>query len=573
MPRTHTDIKPEVGLEIAHKLAQGGNQRKAVIAKYTAPPWGWSASRVYKVAQTYGWRSGRKTRADKGLIRIPGIDEEKLEFAVRVVIASTRPKTGKRLTCTEDLIEQLVLNGYEEFRNMCPQTLNRLLRERGLSHHLLIADGPAIEMASLHPNHIHFVDASVCVQWDLRGSKKMVPRDMQKAFYKNKPGYWREVRKVLIRWLLVDHCSGMFYVDYTYAAGENTADLLNFLIDAWSVKPYSDRYPFHGVPKMLGLDPGAANTSHEVKALTEKLGVELYVHAPGNSRASGAVEVIHGYWERRFEWELLLKLADDLDDLRARAHDRMINLNATKEHARHGRTRCAKWMEITQAQLRILPPREHCHTLATCSPGTRVPDERLRITVDGRVFQLYAPALKGRKVNYDYNPWQVDELNVWTDDGEMVPCRLIRKNEHGFDSDAPVFGADEYKRHADTPAQRVRNTHEREDKATRLRGFEPKPTGHLVPKQHFIPKRGTPIVSTDAPKVPPIRAVEVPKRLREKLGLDRLTPLQNQQVLNWLGGKESVTAEEFDVILEKARSAWTGNQSEGRAVRTIQRAG
>lgn len=549
-------IPPEVGVEIAQAFEAGGTTKTQVLNKYQASPWGFSRNKLYQIANAFGWSSGRKQRDDKGEIRIDGVTNSDIEMAAKVLMQATRYKTGKRLMATEDLKQQMVLNGYEEMANVSVSTMNRWLRDRKLDHQQLMADNPAIEMRSKHPNHIHFVDASVCVQWDLKGGKKMVARDMQKAFYKNKPGYWKTVKKVLIRWLLVDHCSGMFYVDYTYESGESSISLLNFLLDAWSPKPYADLYPFHGVPFELGLDPGAANKSYEVKNLTGKLGVKREVHAPGNSRASGPVETIHNFWERRFEWELLLKLADDLDDLRTRAHDRMIFLNATAVHSRHKWTRCAKWMEITQDQLRILPPRAHCEKLATCQPFTRVPDERLRIEVDNREFQLKAPALKRRPVTVDYTPWDPDQLNVWTSDGEMVPCRLIQKDEHGFDVLAPVYGEGEYKRHADTPAQKLRKELEALPKAERLNGFEPKSTAHLAPKQHFLPKRGTDIVLNELPKAPPIAADDVPGKLRRSLGRERLTSLQNQQIQTWLKGRAHVTAQEFEEIQAKAADAW-----------------
>jgi hypothetical protein len=555
MPRK-ISIQPEIGVDIARAFAISNESKKAVVARYTNPPWDWSVSKVYAVAKEFGWESGREERPDKGEIRIEGIDEKVLLQAIEVLLKTTRMKRRKRLMSTQDLIQQMVLNGYEMMRDVSVSTLNRWLRQRGITHEQLMAGNPAVEMASKHANHIHFADASICVQWDLRNNKKMIERDMQKSFYKNKPGYWKQVKKVLIRWLLVDHTTGLFFVDYSYAAGENTVDLLNFILTAWGPKEYSAKYPFHGVPFMLGLDPGAANKSHEVKNLTRKLGVELYVHAPGNSRASGAVETMHSYWEEHFESLLLLKLADSLEDLRERAHDRMIFLNAMRTHSRHGKSRSSKWMEITEEQLRILPPVEHCQKLATSAPDTRVPNEKLQIQVDNRWFKLKAPALKQVKVNFDYTPWDPDILNVWTDAGEFVPCRLIRRDENGFDVEAPVFGEGQYKRHADTPAQRIRNDFENRDKATRMNGFEPKPTAHLVPEITFLPRKGVQIIPTELPKMPLIRASEVPSKLRRDLSLDRINPIMRQQLEQWLGPREELTSEEYELVRSKARLAW-----------------
>jgi hypothetical protein len=329
---------------------------RARCAHVLASPWRLSRNRIYQIARAFGWKSERTFEHAKDHTRLPGVDEAKIETAVEVILGGTRHKSGKRLLPTETLLEQLRLAGHTDIASVSVSTFNRWLRERNLNHEQLQADNSAIQIRSLYPNHIHFFDASICVQWDLEDGKTVVSRDMQKAFYKNKPGYWKSVRKVLIRWLVVDHYSGAFWVDYTYAGGENTSDLLKVLLDAWGKKPKMEQhYPFHGVPDMVGLDQGAANTSHEAMSLFKKLGIETVVHAAGNVPAS--VETVQAFWERQFEWELLLEAADNLDDLRARAHDRMIYLNAMKKHGRRRQSRNAKWMEITKKQLRFLPDR------------------------------------------------------------------------------------------------------------------------------------------------------------------------------------------------------------------------
>ncbi len=548
MPRN--SIPPEVGCQIAQALQAGGDQARYCKARYMGEPWNFSEDKIYRVAKKHGFVSGRKARRDKGEIRVTGLTEELVSLGARVTLAGTRRQSGKRLVTTEDMCQQLALNGHKAAQNASVSTWNRLLRDRGLSHADLMAGNPAIEMRSEHPNHVHFVDASVCVQWDLKGGKNMVARDMQKAFYKNKPGYWREVKKVLIRWMLVDHCSHAFWVRYTYASGENGVDLLDFLLDGWGGKPFADRFPFHGVPRILGMDPGAANLSYPVQRLLDRLQVESYVHAPGNSRASGCVEVAHNIWETRFEFELLLKLAEDLESLNDRAKDRMIYLNAVARHSRHGRTRAEKWREITAVQLRVLPPKAHCQALATTKPVERTPNERLRISFESRDFQLWAPALKNRKVTVELSPWNPDDLIVTTLLGEPVPCRLIEKDAHGFDRDSPVFGAEQYQRHPDTPAEKMRRDLEADE--YRIEGFEPKPTGHLAPAVHFLPVRGTEILLADVPKAPPIRAGEIPGKLRRDLGLERITPPQRLRIEQWIEGRDLISHEQYREIVGRA---------------------
>ncbi|TSK08572.1 MAG: hypothetical protein FPO08_04495 [Geobacter sp.] len=210
----------------------------------------------------------------------------------------------------------------------------------------------------------------------------------------------------------------------------------------------------------------------------------------------------------------------------------------------------------TAYQPSAVPPAEHCRKLATSAPVTRVPNEKLQISFENRDYQLKAPALKQVKVNLDYTPWDPDTLNVWTDAGECVPCRLIRRNEHGFDVEAPVFGEDEFKRHADTPAQKIRHDFENRDKATRLNGFEPKPTACLVPDITFLPRKGVEILPTELPKSPPIKASEVPGKLRRDLNLERVTPIMRQQVEQWLGAKEELSSAAYEILRDKAQVAW-----------------
>ena len=552
MPTPLPDLPPEVELEIRSGFEAGGDAQKAVVAKYTAPPWSWSVNKVYRIARSTGWVSGRKARADRGAFRIAGVDDALIEKAALIQKEATRKKTGKGLMVAKDVRTQLVLNGDEAAGRMSDSTMNRHLRRKELSHASLEAGNPAIQMRSLHPNHIHFLDASVCVQFDFRRGTghRMVTRDMQTSHYKNKPAALRSIRNVLIRWIVVDHRSGAFHVDYTFSPGENTEDMLSVLLDAWAPKADPARNPFHGVPFMLGLDPGAANTSHAVKHLCKRLGVELYVHEPGNSRASGVVENLHGIWERRFEYELLLKPAESLEDLRARARDRALSLNSER-HSRHRRTRFGMWMAIKPDQLRIMPPLEHCRALATGKPERRTPDERLRIRVGGVEYQLSAPARKGQPVWIDRNPWQVGEWNAWIEaEGrgrEAVLCERIIKDDAGFDVTAPVFGEDRYRRHPDTPATAMGNLSD-DERAKRLGGFEPKPTAHLVPEVDYMPKRGTPMIP-EIPAVPPIPAEHVRRRVRERLGLERLNPLQVDMITALLAGREAITESELDALV------------------------
>jgi hypothetical protein len=131
----------------------------------------------------------------------------------------------------------------------------------------------------------------------------MVDRDMQRMYYKNKPQYFKLIKKVLLRYVMTDHTSGTIYLRYYYVRGEDTHTLVDFVWNAWAPKPDPGGFPFQGVPEILMTDPGAANISAAFRGLMKNLKVNLIVHAPGAARAKGSVETAHAFVERYFESE------------------------------------------------------------------------------------------------------------------------------------------------------------------------------------------------------------------------------------------------------------------------------
>lgn len=124
--------------------------------------------------------------------------------------------------------------------------LNRLMRARKINVATQRQAQAFQSLRSLHPNHVHQVDPSLCVPYYLpSGEQRMMEAD---KFYKNK---WENYAKVALkvwRYVLYDHRTALLAVRYYEAAGENAETLFDFLVWAWSQQPGRE---FHGVPQIL----------------------------------------------------------------------------------------------------------------------------------------------------------------------------------------------------------------------------------------------------------------------------------------------------------------------------------
>lgn len=95
----------------------------------------------------------------------------------------------------------------------------------------------------------------------------------------------------------------------------------------------------HGVPKILYLDPGSANTAGMTKNMCRSLGINLIAHKPHNARATGQVEKARDIIERKLELGLKFQLVNSLEELNALAVKWRSHFNATAVHSRHRKTR------------------------------------------------------------------------------------------------------------------------------------------------------------------------------------------------------------------------------------------
>ena len=94
----------------------------------------------------------------------------------------------------------------------------------------------------------------------------------EESYNEKKPENLIKIRNTrIVRYIVVDHCSGNFYLRYEQAAGEDAKGFLDTLIDA-----ITDRGPqdvMHGVPEILYTDPGPGPASSLVTGFCGQIGI------------------------------------------------------------------------------------------------------------------------------------------------------------------------------------------------------------------------------------------------------------------------------------------------------------
>jgi len=377
-------------IEAAEALrnAKGG---KSAIAKVQAKLLGISPQTLYRQLKAKGlYQSDRKKRTDKGEIRIDGITDDMIMEVAALMFTSKRNQ-GRIIMPAEVAIEIAESNNKIPKGVLQPSTLNRHLRKLEADKRSLLAAEPHIKVRSLHPNHYHQLDYSVCVQWYL-DKKGMGERDMVTQVYKNKPDNVAEAhakgKPKLIRAVLTDHFTGLIFIRYYYIAGESARMAIDFLSHAWREK--DDGNPFHGAPLLLGIDKTGAHRDSGFLAFLDALGVQPETHAAGNSKASGQVECAQRIVEQRIESRLRISPAKSVDALNEVAAQECRKLNATMRHSRHRQTRAGLWQMIKPEQLRSIQV-DHDDLLALANKESRSVKVKGDYTVqfDGDAYKVF----------------------------------------------------------------------------------------------------------------------------------------------------------------------------------------
>lgn len=508
--------------EMVERLSAAVNGEKAqVIASYSHLT-GKSPAQLYRIAKRAGYCAGRKPRKDKGQAK-SGVTKEQVTYVAALVEKTGRENKGGILP-VEAAMEIAFDEDILDRGQVSVSTMQRLLRQYQMDKERMKDPTPHTPLRSLHPNHVHAVDSSVCIQYYLKkgGLAVMDERD----FYKNKPDAFAKIKEKLIRVVLADHFSGAFYFHYYVAGGETGADLWDFLQRAW--RPKADpRLPFHGVPKLLLADGGSpVRSTRALRTAIQRLGVEIPQGRPYNPRRQGGAESAHNQIEEWFETKLRIQPAHSVEDLNAWKEDFLVWHQATRIHTRHGMTRTACWLSIRpEEHLRELPDGEVLEVLCEAPQECTVMNNRIRYR--GAEFNVkHLPGIHQRaKVVAHVNPyrWQRERVIdvAWNDARyEVAAIERLEPLQGGFEAGAAIIGQ-EYKAQPLTASQRAKEEIEQiagtagkkgvPFAGTRVFGhYADKVPANVVP----IPRAGTPLEVGREIVAKRVPIIELFKRIR-----------------------------------------------------------
>ncbi|MCU7097892.1 integrase catalytic domain-containing protein [Salmonella enterica] len=528
---------------VAQAARQAGHGARGTVYAAACAELGLSRATLLRRIKEVAVTDKRKRRTDAGKT---ALTRDEAAMISATLMEATR-KNGKRLYSIVDAVEMLRANGEidagrlddetGEWVPLSESTISRALRGYGLHPDQLSQPAPVTELASLHPNHVWEIDASLCTLYYLSNGRHGLQVMDSAKFYKNKPKNVERISSERVwSYELTDHTSGWIYVEYVMGA-ESGENLCSVLINAMQERGGAD--VLHGVPKMLYLDPGSANTAAMTKNLCRSLGIDVVPHKPHNARATGQVEKARDIIERRFEPGLKFQPVHSLEELNDKARLWRQHFNATAIHTRHGKPRSSVWMIITAEQLIKAPSVAVCRELAVAAPENRKVTPKLRVSFRGVEYDVSSVpgVMVGEKLMITRNPWRTDAAQVVLtgEDGHEYfhLVEEVKKDEYGFAEGAAVLGQS-YNRHADTPAQTaakqieqlVTGTGSEADAAAARKAKALPFGGRLDPYKPitdsdlpaFLPRRGQ-----DSPvRAPRIEArrlthVEAAKALKERL--------------------------------------------------------
>ncbi|MCP5010938.1 MAG: transposase family protein [Aestuariibacter sp.] len=569
-------------VDLSRALESAPRKEKTALCQSAAQELGLSLATIYRrLGDLKVNKPHRKKRIDAGSSQLT---EQEAETICTVIIESAR-RNDKRLYSLEDAVQVARSSGLitagrvdtetGEFTPMSISAIRRAMINYRRHPDILLAPAPVTELVSHHPNHVWQIDASLCVLYYLTPNAKthsgLRVMDADK-FYKNKP---RNLARITANrvwsYEITDHYTGWIYVQYVMGA-ESSENLCNVFINAMQERGGADM--LHGVPEILMMDPGSANTSEITKNLCRSLGIRMIVHAPGAARVTGQVENARNIIERKFEAGLKFQPVADLDELNALAGKWRANYNATAIHRRYKKSRSALWMTIREEQLIKAPAIDVCRSLAVSEPVTRKVTTKLRVSFEGSEFSVaMVPSVcVGDTLMITRNPWRDDSVQVHTINSEgqevFYIAPVVVKNEAGFDIDGAAIG-EEHKRHAETPAQKARKQSARlamgestDDAVETARKEKRIPfNGELQPYKHiddtqlpeYLPRRGTEHdLTTPTIETPPIGVFAIASRLQP------MFPDWSPEHYAWLSKHHpaGVKEEELQTIAEQLRAAF-----------------
>ncbi|RIX47471.1 MAG: hypothetical protein D3M94_07300 [Rhodocyclales bacterium GT-UBC] len=445
---------------VADALQAAGHGNKTAIALNQALRLGCTVKTLYRQLEEAGLSQPRKRRSDAGQLSISREEAMKL-MAIKTTAQRANGKDGMAyenaamLGRANGLFAMGKLDKETgEVVPVAPATIARAIRSYGLDMKTLRTPAPHRGAKSLHPNHVWQVDASVCVLYYLDdGGLGVMEAD---EFYKNKPeNFQKRAKQMVIRYVCTDHFTGTVYF-YYYLGAESGEMLCEFFIRCMQPKDH-EKEPFHGVPFIVVLDPGAANKGALFRNLCRLLGIKVIIHRPKNPRAKGSVEKHNDIVERGFETTLIATRVESLEQLNEAGGKWRRWFNGNRKHSRHGHTRYGLWQTIRTEQLRLAPDAGLCRQLMTGKTAMRDVRGDLTVSFGGVSYDVrHVPHLNiGQKVEVAQSPYRTDAILLIEQDEHKRDvhwvCPAVEMTAGGFRADAATWGED-IKAFADTPA-------------------------------------------------------------------------------------------------------------------------
>jgi len=433
-------------------VAKNGEKQK-VLSRYMTMT-GKTAQSLYRIAAQNGYNTGRNRRKDFGRCEL---NDRQISFLSSQIQVTSREIKGpimpveKALIIAED-------NGIIEPGTISPDRAQSILAERHMNAAALKTPTPHIKMRSLHPNHVHVYDMSVCIQYYLKGKNKGFGIMPETMFYKNKFENFSKVKNKLIRYILVDHFSHFIWLKYYYTGGETEENLYDFLLSCWSADKHP-KIPFRGVPFYALFDKGAANTAKAITTFLNRLDIQTPDSLPHNPRRQGSAEVAQNLVERWFESGLKMQPAHSVEHLNTWAVDWCAWFNSTRKHGRHKMPRTECWLQIKKDQLRDLPEKEILHYLYERPGENRLVRGDYTISFcykNHDVREYSVKHIKGLMPNRSrikvlLRPYHWPEIGVVFEKTEYL-LKPIGYAAGGFREDAAVIG-EEFKSMQETKTQ------------------------------------------------------------------------------------------------------------------------
>lgn len=511
----------EALLDVQRRAQAAGHGGKEAIYAAACQHLGMSRATLMRRLNGVTVKPQRKRRSDAGSTSLTLADAQRLSahmmegYRANDKSIQALKLSLEQLRAEQPLFACAIDPETGETRPLSDSACARALRAYALHPEQLRAPAPVQALASEHPNDVWQIDASISTLFYVPGERQSGMQDMAPGvFYKNKPENFEKIkRQRLTRYVLTDHCSGAIFVHYV-AGGESTVNMAESFLRAIQPRPQQQ---MHGVPFYLMMDPGSAGIGGAFMNLLRRLQIKPVVNEAGNARAKGQVENAHNLVETNFESGFKFMHVPSIEWINEKAQMWMRYYNSVRVHSRHGLTRWAKWMEITQQQLRLVDE-ALARQLLTHAPETPKVDRELRVRFAGRVWDVrdVAGVMVGEKVSITYNPFDQTSAYVVQHDADgqelLVPVPEVPEGAHGFSAGAALIGR-EMKSLPDTVAatnrklvERLATGAETDEAAAVARKAKALPFGGTVnPYAHHepslpaavpLPRRGTDLGAT-----------------------------------------------------------------------------